>query len=299
MQPTFPLLRLPENATIKVLRNLSLEQLFFISLVSSKTKRLVTSLGLRADRVDIRIDRLNEVVVHTQAPYLNLTLRPFTLLEFKDWMNHIRTIFCFTSPANVLQRMLFFQNSVRFTVQSLKDAIGNVSDLFLSRQLTDVMSRNVLKHFNTPSTLFLYRNPFEEVSEIQKIFIQNFKTISFHDVYSLDDMLLVNSESVQFTKPISQKRFNRFVKLWICGSNPRLQRMDLSINKTDVASGEVYLEGIRCMEMSQDAKKEIRQKHKFSVNADMIQIRRNDGTPAVIATYDGQRRLHMFLIVLH
>ncbi|EFO94592.1 hypothetical protein CRE_06130 [Caenorhabditis remanei] len=294
MEPTFPLLRLPDNAIIKVFQNLPLGTLFFISLVSSKTKKFVTSLGLRADRVDIRIDRLSEVVVHTQVPYFNLPLLPFTLLEFKDWMNHIRTIFCYTSPPNVR----FFQGCERFNVQSLKDAIENVNNLLLSRELTNAFSRNVLKHFNIPNNLCLRKNPFEEVLEIQKIFLQNFESIAFHDFFSLDDMLLVNSQKTIFTHPTTQKQFNQFIKHWTHGSNPRLQYLYLLINKTDVVSGEVYLKGIRCMEMSEDAKREIRQKHRLSVNADMIQIRRKDGTPAVIATKD-ENILYVRFIVLY
>ncbi|KAF1760309.1 hypothetical protein GCK72_008556 [Caenorhabditis remanei] len=294
MEPTFPLLRLPENAIIKVFQNLPLGTLFFISLVSSKTKKFVTSLGLRANHVDIRIDRLSEVVVHTQAPYFNLPLLPFTLLEFKDWMNHIRTIFCYTSPPNVR----FSPNRARFNVQSLKDAIGNVNWLYVFRELTNVKSREVLKHFNTPNNLYLSKNPFEEVSEIQKIFIQNFESVEFHDFYSLDDMLLVNSESAHFYHPTTQKQFNRFLKHWIRGSNPRLQYMSLFVHKTDSVSGEVYLNGIRCIVMSEDAKREIRQKHKLSANADMIQIRRKDGTPAVIATKD-ENILYVRFIVLY
>ncbi|EFO90300.1 hypothetical protein CRE_23061 [Caenorhabditis remanei] len=266
---------------------------FFISLVSSKTKNLVRLLRLEACVVDIRIDRFIDVIVYTQPPYLCLALRPFTLLEFRKWMNHIRTIFCYTPPANVR----FSQGCERFNVQSLKDAIGNVNDLFVSRQLTDVMSREVLKQFNTPSRLSLDRNPFEIASEFRNFFIQNFQRIIFYDFCSLDDMLLVNSERADLYHPISQKQFNQFLKHWIRGSNPRLQHLYISINKIDVASGEVYLEGIRCMEMSEDAKREIRQKHKLSANVDMIQIRRKDGTPAVFATKD-ENILYVHFIVL-
>ncbi|EFO94471.1 hypothetical protein CRE_13398 [Caenorhabditis remanei] len=145
----------------------------------------------------------------------------------------------------------------------------------------------------------LGRNPFEEACKVQRLFIQNYKSIAFHDVFSLDDMLSFNIEHVHFTRPISQKQFNRFLKHWIRGSNPRLQRMFLSIDKNDLVNGEIHLKGIRCMEMSEEAKREIRRKHRLSVSVDMIQIRRKDGTTAVIGTNDSGNILHVRFIVLH
>ncbi|KAF1760304.1 hypothetical protein GCK72_008551 [Caenorhabditis remanei] len=325
MELTFPLLRLPENVIIKVLKNLWLSQLFKFSLVSSETKNLVTSLGLKASDVDIIISRSIRVAVYVgenlknhltldfykdsndqnavadislsvDAPfdYEGTRIQTSILFNFSNWLKHIQSLFCLNQPRNVF----FYQGCERFQLQSLKDAIGNVNFLSLFNQI-NVLSREVLKHFNTPSRLFLWMNPFEEACQIQQVFLQNFETIAFRNFFSLDDMLLANSVRVDLCHPISQKQFNQFVKHWIRGSNPRLQCMSLSIDKTDFASGVVYLKGIRCMEMSEDAKKEIREKHKLPVNVDMIQIRRNDGTPAVIVSKDLDDRIHIHLIVLH
>ncbi|EFO90283.1 hypothetical protein CRE_23053 [Caenorhabditis remanei] len=216
------------------------------------------------------------------------------LLNFNKWLDHIRTVFCCTPPANIR----FYRGSERFDIGSLKETIGNVNWLYMFGQSTDIHYKHILKYFNTPNKLFLDRNPFEIASEIQQFFIQNYETVRFYCVYSLDDMLLVNSEKVRFTHSISQKQFNQFIKHWIRGSNPRLQSMSLSIDKTDFVSGIVHLNGVRFMEMSEDAKREIRQNHRLT-NLDMVQIRRKDGTPAVIATNDGDHRLHINLIVLH
>ncbi|KAF1760325.1 hypothetical protein GCK72_008573 [Caenorhabditis remanei] len=111
-------------------------------------------------------------------------------------------------------------------------------------------------------------------------------------------MLLVNSEEVNFYRPTNQNQFNRFVKHWIHGSNPRLQRMSLSIDFTNSVSRDVLLKGIRCMDTSEEIKRDISQRHWLS-NCDMVQIRRKDGTPAVIATKDGHRSLNIHLIVMH
>ncbi|EFO98449.1 hypothetical protein CRE_02676 [Caenorhabditis remanei] len=300
---------------------------FFISTVSTKSKNLVASLKLRAECVNIRISRMIRLAVYVGRAHFNLfiyndskdqngespaditlpvaatylgyqgsTIQLTTpLLSFHNWLNFIQSVFCCTLPP----KLVFDQGCERFDFSSLKNAIGNVNWLILFSQSTDIQNKMILKYFNAPNHLYMRRNPFEEATcEIQKIFIQNFKTIGFQDAYTLDDMLLVNSEKVEFFIPTTQKQFNRFLKHWIRGSNPRLQEMSLPIDETDFVNGEIYLKGIRCMEMSEETKRDIRQKHRL-LNGDMVQIRRQDGTTAVIATKGGYRVLNIYLIVLH
>ncbi|EFP06391.1 hypothetical protein CRE_07619 [Caenorhabditis remanei] len=292
MKPTFPLLRLPENVIVKVLNNMRLKQLLELSYVSTKTQNLVKSLGIIAKRVAISINGSDKIALNTY--HTDFGFQPSTLVPFSDNLKYIRTIFCFTSPPNVC----FYANCERHEVGLLKETIGNVNLLYVSSILTDELSREVLKHFNTPSRLYLLRNPYEDSCKIQEIFIRNHKIIEFDDDYSLDDMLLINSEKVRFKLPASKKQMNQFVKHWIRGSNPQLQTMSLSVKNIDFVNGETYLKGIRCMDMSEEAKREIRQEHGLP-NCDMVQIRREDGTPAVIASNQRGRHPNTHLIVLH
>ncbi|EFO90260.1 hypothetical protein CRE_23075 [Caenorhabditis remanei] len=323
MVATFHLFRLPENAIVHVLQNIDINQLLIYSLVSSKTKRLVTSLAIEARDFEVRIsDFLRiSVLVHTTKCQLSLNFyndsndlpvditlpvaasfeyrgtriqSSTPLLSFSNWLNHIRTVFCCTRPPNIR----FYRGCEKNEIGLLKETIGTVNVLFVCSLLTDVMSREVLKQFNTPNELFLERNPFEEACQTQQILIQNFEFIEFNDPFSLDDMLLINSERAESYHQISQTQFNRFVKHWIRGSNPRLQYMSLLIDMADFVNGEVYLKGIRCMEMSEDAKTEIREKYDLSTYVDMIQIRRKDGTTAAIGTLEDDV-LYVHFIVLH
>ncbi|KAF1760319.1 hypothetical protein GCK72_008567 [Caenorhabditis remanei] len=324
MVSTFSLFRLPENAIIHVLQNMEINQLLIISLISSKTKQIVTSLGIEARYVGINIYRCIWVTVSIDKNHLNLTfyndsnnlheLSPVditlpvsahsedqgiripssTAFNFSNWLNHIKTVFCWIKPPNVY----FSQGCERFEVQSLKNAIGNVDALSVSNQLTNILSREVLKYFKTPKKLTIGKNPFEETCEIQTLFVQNFRTIAFHEVYSLDDMLSLNCKKAHFTHLISQKQFNQFVKHWIRGSNRRLQYMTLSIDATDFANGKVYLNGIETMKMRKIEKKEIRRAHRILIRK-MIRIRRKDGTPAVIGTVKRENILYVHFIVLY
>ncbi|EFP11850.1 hypothetical protein CRE_29334 [Caenorhabditis remanei] len=139
-------------------------------------------------------------------------------------MNHIRTVFCFTNP----QDLSFYRGCERFEVQSLKDTIGNVDDLYVA----------------------------------------------------------------------DEKQFNRFVKHWIRGSNPRLQYMSLFIEITNSVSREEPLKGIDYVDVAEEDQLEICRKHRIK-SYYMVQIRRKDGTPAVIAAEDFGNVLHVCFLVFY
>ncbi|EFO94573.1 hypothetical protein CRE_06121 [Caenorhabditis remanei] len=289
---------------------MDLNQLLITSLVSLKSKRLVTSLELRARNIEINISRAISLNVYFgRAHFLyisynnsndqnaalpaDITLPVAASFQYKgtkiqsstplfsisNWLNHIRSVFCHTKPLDVR----FHQDCERFEVQSLKNMIGNVDVLYVAEEVTDAYTKEVLKHFNARIELSLYRNPFDETCEIQKFFIQNYKRIAFWGVYSLDDMLLFNGKKVRFINPISPKQFNQFIKHWIRGSNPRLQTMFLMTHNSNFLSREVLLKGIHCVDVAKEVKLKIHQKHRL-VSDSLVQIRRKDGTPAVIVT---------------
>ncbi|KAF1760301.1 hypothetical protein GCK72_008548 [Caenorhabditis remanei] len=323
MEPTFPLFRLPENVIIEVLRSTDhAEQLLIFSLVSTKAKNLVTSLGVRA-RIFVEIYAGISLSVrfgprslwgfgfrndsNDQYAELDITrpmcpnyIFPYKITQqstpfyFSDWLDHIRTIFCCTEPPGVA----FWQGSERFELELLKNTIKNVSCLTISDEITDIQSKRILNTFENLNQLNLYRNPFEDTCQIQQIFIQNFGMIRYRDVYSLDDMLLVNSEKVKFWRRISLIQFNQFLKHWIRGSNSRLQRMDLNIENSESVSRDMLLKGIQCVDVAKEEQLEICRKHRIASDY-MVKIIRKDGTPAVIATTNDGNYPNIHLIVLY
>ncbi|EFO94575.1 hypothetical protein CRE_06100 [Caenorhabditis remanei] len=324
MEPTFPLFRLPENVIVQVLRStFDAEQLLIFSLVSSKTKNLVTSLGVRARKVYIEIYAGISLSVrfgprslwcwvfrnnsNNQYAELDITrpvcpnyisqgkiIQQSTPFYFSEWLDHIRTIFCYTKPPEVS----FWPGSERFELESLKNMIKNVTCLTISDESTDIQSKRILNTFKNLNQLNLYGNPFEDTCQIQQIFIQNFGMIRYHDVYSLDDMLLVNSEIVKFCCSTTQKQFNQFLKHWIRGSNSRLQRMDLDIENSESVSRDMLLKGIHYVDVAKEEQLEICRKHRIASD-NMVEIRRKDGTPAVIATTNDGNYPNIHLIVLY
>ncbi|KAF1760735.1 hypothetical protein GCK72_008984 [Caenorhabditis remanei] len=322
MEPTFPLFRLPENVIIKVIKNLSIDPLFEFSLISTKTKNVAASLGTTAHAVRITIFRDVDVSVYFGSCIMGLTfysnsvdalihldsnqpisahsvnvnrlVRSSTPFSFNNWLDHIQSVFCCNKPPNVI----FWHGNERFEMESLKNVIKSVDHLVVFEHNTVFRIREILKYFKNPNELTLERNPYEEACEVQKFFIQNYNNLVFRDDVSLDDILLVNSERVELSRPISQKQFNRFLKHWIHGSNPRLQYMNLFIDTTDLIRENVYLKGIECLEISEESMKEIRQNHGIDDN-DMVQIKRNEGTAAVIAMKDCETFLYVRFYVLY
>ncbi|KAF1760310.1 hypothetical protein GCK72_008557 [Caenorhabditis remanei] len=289
--------------------------LLIFSLVSSKTKNLVTSLGLRASSVyiDITYDigitvyigRFGWILVFRNisndenvefditrpiSPSCLCLGKTFRLLS--NWLDHIRNVFSCTEPLDVA----FRPGSDRFGMESLKKMMKNVTCLTITAGVTDIQSKIILKSFKNYNELTLRINPFEESCEIRKFFIQNLKFFGFYDVYSLDDMLFVNSEQVYFRHPTTQKQFNQFTKHWIRGSNPRLRDMSLSIDNS--VSRDVLLKGIHCVDVAEEKQEEICRKHKI-VSDYMVEIRRSDGTPAAIATKDFNNVLHIRFFVFY
>ncbi|KAF1760292.1 hypothetical protein GCK72_008539 [Caenorhabditis remanei] len=239
------------------------------------------------------IDWVNHIIESLESPSKK-RIQSTTPFNFSNWLNHIRTVFCYTKPLNVH----FFEECERFEVKSLKNTIGNVNYLSVSSEATDVYNKKVLKHFNTPNELSLDRNPFDEACDVQKFFIQNFELFDFEDVYSLDDILLINSEQVDLWHPISQKQFNQFIKHWIRGSNPRLQNMSVSIDITDSLSREMLLKGIKYVDVPEEDQLEICRKHRIDSD-NLVKIKRKDGTPAVIAINEREAILNVHFIVLY
>ncbi|KAF1760498.1 hypothetical protein GCK72_008747 [Caenorhabditis remanei] len=322
MEPTFPLLRLPENVILEVIKNMAIDPLFEFSLISRKTKNIAASLGIKAqafitichfidvsvyygpsnrlftfynDPVDALIHLDSNQPISAYSLNENKTVRSSTPFSFNNWLDHIMTVFCYNKPSNVV----FGLGNERFEMESVKNAITSANYLSVNGDNVEFRNREILEHFKNANELNLRRNPFEEACEVQKIFIRNFESITFHDDVSLDDMLLANSKRVELYRSISQKQFNQFLKHWIRGSNPRLERMSLQIDKNDSLNGELYLKGINCMETSENAKREIRREHHLPSHADIIQIRRKDGTTAVIGTNDSGDILNVRFMVLH
>ncbi|KAF1760898.1 hypothetical protein GCK72_009150 [Caenorhabditis remanei] len=139
------------------------------------------------------------------------------------------------------------------------------------------------------SPLFVWNH-----TKMSQFFIQNLNLIDIGKAYSLtlDDLLLMNTSEIQIvTTRMTGKDFNRFLKHWIAGSNPRLRYLWIGCELTDDFDEEQYerdlLQGIDHRKMA-DGEERTYGRHMglYEESTETISggsyIRRKDGTEAIV-----------------
>ncbi|EFO94595.1 hypothetical protein CRE_06133 [Caenorhabditis remanei] len=104
-----------------------------------------------------------------------------------------------------------------------------------------------------------------------------------------------------FAKPPSVRFYHeceRFDAQYLKEAIGNVDVLRVDSEQSTFASGEVYLKGIKCIEMNEEAKQEIREKHRLMDSVDMIKIKRKDGKIVVIGIKDSGDTLFVHFIVL-
>ncbi|EFP04225.1 hypothetical protein CRE_26674 [Caenorhabditis remanei] len=133
-------------------------------------------------------------------------------------------------------------------------------------------------------------------TKMSQFFIQNLDQISIGKAPSLtlDDLLLMNMSEIKINKTrMTGKDFNRFLKHWMAGSNPRLRYLWIECHLTDDFEEEQYerdvLQGIDHRKMADG------EERTYVMNMGLYEertetfsggsyIRRKDGTEAIVHT---------------
>ncbi|CAL2038394.1 unnamed protein product [Caenorhabditis brenneri] len=298
------------QATIKVSRTFGAVEfeLFGVSFLSKKTKGLVESLKLtiRMFHVEVNNNRLlvtlvfqhNEPVcfelqAHVQLQELETpgTFRicrgdPFDSwrysLSASQFIDHLK--FICHSPITTLK---FGGNFEGFNLESIYKNVKGIKSLTLTSGNHE-LNRRVLGLFQ-PASIVLALLALVDFRVPRDILIQNFDGIRVTIVeLTLDDLLMTNARQIDMLcHPISAKAINKFLKLWIKGSNPRLEWLYLRI-LGDFQNEEVF-NGLKAKYASCD------KEFKSSGNEELKKviggwvIRRFDGTKATITV---RRRGH-------
>ncbi|EGT45538.1 hypothetical protein CAEBREN_23094 [Caenorhabditis brenneri] len=152
--------------------------------------------------------------------YLEYWKKP--IFTVKDWLEHFmslchcRSIDClqFINPAYSIDSIEENTKGIRFNVVDSSDVE--------SRQY----SQEVVKRFYHANTVILDDNIFETATETHGFLVQNFMKILSELQLGLNDLLVTNFSVLDCYDPnLSEKKLNRFLKLWKKGSNPNLTRL--------------------------------------------------------------------------
>ncbi|CAL2038304.1 unnamed protein product [Caenorhabditis brenneri] len=263
MPPTFPLLRLPNDERLAVLRQMEMSHLFTLSLISKRAKNLVKFANRRSRAVVVTIQQKIQFMCRMFpgpiGPKLRVELsiretpneprkvkkpRYVTILEnspddaqikctkeeyeAKDWLVHLCQIFHRKDHDLIIE-----QHGSRYNLDSVYENFKNPGHLSLSATGNAEYDDRVLKMIIPKSRISLDFRIFENGRPPKHILIQNYDSIACFSNFqqltwtrSLDDLLCINSREISTNvSGFSENDINKFLKLWIHGSNPRLQRL--------------------------------------------------------------------------
>ncbi|CAL2038579.1 unnamed protein product [Caenorhabditis brenneri] len=256
---TIPLHLLPDEAYILVLLSMEIYDQLAYSLCSKNTKEAIKSLNLKKGSIKICVRNSIELVIWFEGtvalkccfayddsfPNNQIIAREnikvvvdsyrapirwesnFQNFEFKGWLHHFREVLHYPR----IDELYFSgENLDDNYVEPFQTAIRGIQIrcLFIEDEPTPEFTKKALESFQNYETLILDQIPFDshEVHEMDKYLIQNLMSvyISEAEEIRIDQVLFSNSESVSLClSKFSEKDINRFLKLWIRGSNPRLK----------------------------------------------------------------------------
>ncbi|CAL2037550.1 unnamed protein product [Caenorhabditis brenneri] len=317
---SFPLHKLPNNAAKLVLMHMEPQEKFAYSFCSKTTKNIVKSLNLTAITIKfevgmdmafrVRIDRHTTLLIAIPFDLVRRghTFRIFVEGCFEDGSSFRR---CWLLPKYSRQKVchhlleifhhpkldeVFFENdeldiedieSVQRTLDGVK-----MRSLSLVWQLTEEFRSWALRTFQNYDELYV-RNFNSQKDE--KILMQNLRRVVNVHAYAMtiDQVLISNSELIQFNSTLFvEKDFNRFLKLWIRGSNPRLKKFHAGGSPLyRHLQAELILKGIKYRQIPSDSE-EVHVRKMIGGWEDETElaggyiIRRFDGDDAVVVIED-------------
>ncbi|PIC39654.1 hypothetical protein B9Z55_011274 [Caenorhabditis nigoni] len=175
-----------------------------------------------------------------------------------EWIHHL----CSISDKDILYEAGFYVEIIKFDIQSLRKIFPklrkvdiNFSDNETSRTMKQeniLNAQNVLKAFLPDvQSVHLHRFPVGDNVFIQNIGMTNLKKLkfSFSSKMNLDCLFLLNVERCTLdTDQISLRDLNRFFKLWMKGSNPKLKKLEISGDTGIIPDWNVLLKGLKAKE---------------------------------------------------
>ncbi|CAL2037712.1 unnamed protein product [Caenorhabditis brenneri] len=260
MANSFSLLRLPNEERLQVLRCLDARSLLFLSLISRKTKDLVKSVQINRSRFHVVISQHIALDMPLYGFYLHFYKEPqnnmemlvkpskvwishldFSVrrfqnqdielsnhFELREWYEHILYIL------NIRQatQIDFYEGCERFDLGAIKTVFGKLDTIFFNFREPRDHVRAVLRTFLPDlKELRLLWNPYPQGdTRLQKILMQNFNELDLgnHNLFerlNLKDLLICNAHHIRFSLNQQFDNINQFLKLWVKGSNKRLQKL--------------------------------------------------------------------------
>ncbi|CAL2038391.1 unnamed protein product [Caenorhabditis brenneri] len=220
---------------------------FGISLLSKKIKNLVESTKITTWNLQVEVTdnfkinllfpyhstlkfKLNQVLENEplqeldspgnyQIAHESKWVTWTNTMSVKELLDHLKFIF-----HSYLATLSFGDNCERFSLESIHKNVKDFRNIYLLSGNHE-HNRKLLGLFQ-PTSLMIGSDALVNLSIPKDSLIQIFNVIHFvpNLRISLDELLMANSRVIDFVcRDLSVKIINRFLKLWVKGSNPRLE----------------------------------------------------------------------------
>ncbi|EFP11855.1 hypothetical protein CRE_29342 [Caenorhabditis remanei] len=283
MTSSFPLLNLPPEAILHVLKSMDYGEIVILSLLSERAKQSVESVNLYSRGSSAVLSDLFRLIMNFDKKQVELT---FTMDEIREnrtndfssvpknielitynntaetvelcikglnlrkWINHLKAIFHFSE----LYCLQFDENASLFDIKELRTMFNSYYQLcILSDNGSDVKS--ILENIPT-RRLFFENDVFNRLENPYQVLIQNYDELAIGpelespNSLELDDLLMTNSKAIKiFDSNWAEKELNRFLKHWMKGSNPRMERLSIYFFPQETLNNSKILKGIKGMEV--------------------------------------------------
>ncbi|CAL2037799.1 unnamed protein product [Caenorhabditis brenneri] len=288
---SLPILRLPQNAQIKTIEQMKPIQQLGFSTLSNKTKTIVASSNLELKRVELYFrekcgmylffgwyGNLKYVEIEFRSNYRNQIVRVVAHAEFDDDDTREYDFFRNWSSDNFRT----YLDYILFVINSSKQ-INQLS--FSSNDYpfcTRYVHRQILRRFSEVDSFRLSRNPYETVTGTHGFLMRNLNDFRLdgHNnefKFTLNDLLVSNSKKiVTGWSGWTEKTVNRFLKLWIKGSNPNLKILDIWFPREHLINEDIVLKGIVTHEVRTPRFLWNHEEYRYG-------LKRKDGTLAVLS----------------
>ncbi|EGT48944.1 hypothetical protein CAEBREN_13055 [Caenorhabditis brenneri] len=330
--PRFPLTELPVPCAKNVLQTMSPLQLVVYSLLSKKCKNHVNSINYPTEVMSIQFTQGLAIIIkikqdilrvgfyepHTQEEMenkkqlgtpKNVTIaigRNETVVEecrwttnqlgVKEWVEHLKFVF----PNSNDIWLNFMQRSFRFDLDCVKKIFPNIPKLCIYHTGRFKYNQLILQKLLPTEVISIAPNCFRDSRIPQRILIQNFANVHYAQGpltrIPLNDLLINNSKQIMaINSQISSKEFNKFLKLWIRGANPRIEFLSVLIS--DEFTEYISMKGITYQKM-QERKCNLGCLKNVTLSGG-LDVCRMDGTKATVGAFREDNRSWLIIIVWH
>ncbi|PIC39020.1 hypothetical protein B9Z55_010844 [Caenorhabditis nigoni] len=255
-----------------------------ISLAAKDITDGEISFKLQSQRSDGMITSLDDIPVNLEVSKTLFSPFGHKLFDlsnqgmcFGEWIQHICSIF-----QGKHYGAEFTIGMSQLNIQSLRNILPELRSVQLKcsrsgrNQQGVLYAQSILKAFLPDvENVSLFSVPLHESLSVQHIGLTNLKMLRIYGnrKLKLDDLISLNVKNFRIdTDQTTLRDLNRFFKLWMKGSNPKLKKLSIYLRNGNNSDWSVLLNGFQTEESEDAQVKNVTIQNCFGVSA-RIQIR--------------------------